>query len=109
MQIFGIGFNLQTLLEVLVNKLGDPVKKVASKALFHLSEVVREHPLMKLIVVQEVERLLFRNNIGKKAQYYGICFLNIVSLNHAEAQLALKLVTVYLAFFKACVKTVKSI
>lgn len=89
--------------------MGDPVKKIASKTLFHLYEVLKKHPLMKLVIVQEVERLLFRTNVAKKAQYYGVCFLNMIKLGHIEAQLAAKLVNVYLAFFKACVKTVRLI
>lgn len=61
---------------------------------------------MKLVVIEEVERLLFRNNIAQKAQYYGICFLNLIRLDGEHASLAHKLITVYLAFFKSCVKTV---
>lgn len=92
---------------MIVNKLGDPVKKVASKALFHLNKLLEAHPQMKIIVVSEVERLLFRNNIGKRAQYYGICFLNHIRVLGDESNVAIKLVKVYLAFFKACVKTVR--
>ena len=64
---------------------------------------------MKAIVVGEVERLLFRNNIGKRAQYYGICFLNGIRVLGDESTVAVKLVKVYLAFFKACIKTVRSL
>ena len=92
---------------MLVNKLGDPAQKVASRALFHLNKVVKAHPRMKKVVVEEVERLLFRNNIGKKAQYYGICFLNLLHIEDDHPQLAVKLIKVYLAFFKACVKKVR--
>ncbi|CAG7730275.1 unnamed protein product [Allacma fusca] len=92
------------LLPMLVNKLGDPVQKVASRALFHLEKLVKAHPRMKMVVVEEVERLLFRNNVGSKAQYYGICFLNMVQLQEEHPKLAAKLVKLYLAFFKACIK-----
>jgi ribosome biogenesis protein MAK21 len=92
-----------------VNKLGDPTKKVGSRALFHLNKLLEQHPQMKSIVVEEVERLLFRNNISKRAQYYGICFLNVIRLVGDEAALAVKLIKLYLAFFKACIKTVSQL
>lgn len=57
------------LLQILVNKLGDPAKKMASRALFYLKQLLDEHPRMKRVVVEEVERLLFRNNISKRGTY----------------------------------------
>jgi hypothetical protein len=48
------------LLRLLVNKLGDPNRKVASKAGYLLSCLLTRHPLMGAVVVREVERFLFR-------------------------------------------------
>ena len=59
-----------------------------------------------MVVVQEVERLLFRTNISKRAQYYGVCFLNSIKLEGEHPKLAAKMINVYLAFFKGCIKTV---
>eukprot|EP00955_Chlamydomonas_euryale_P012320 132407-Chlamydomonas_euryale.AAC.1 len=42
------------LLSGLVNKLGDPSRKVASKAGFLLSQLLLQHPAMKPVVVREV-------------------------------------------------------
>jgi ribosome biogenesis protein MAK21 len=92
-----------------VNKLGDPAKKMGSRALYYLQQLLEEHPRMKKVVVEEVERLLFRNNISKRAQYYGICFLNVIKLDGEHASLGHKLITVYLAFFKSGVKTVSKL
>lgn len=94
------------LLQMLVNKLGDTMKKVASRALFYLNSLLETHPRMKLVVIDEVERLLFRNNIAKRAQYYGICFLNSINLHDEHPEVACKLINVYVAFFKGCIKTV---
>jgi len=79
---------------------------MGSRALFYLQKLLEEHTRMKKVVVEEVERLLFRNNISTKAQYYGICFLNSIKLDGEHASLGHKLITVYLAFFKASIKTV---
>ena len=68
------------LLSRLVNKLGDPSRKIASKAMDLLSQLLERHPVMKWVVVSEVERLLYRPNIADRAQYFGICFLNQIIL-----------------------------
>jgi ribosome biogenesis protein MAK21 len=39
-----------------------------------------------------------------QAQYYGICFLSQLLLDPTESLLADRLVSVYLSFFKSCVK-----
>ncbi|ODM93370.1 CCAAT/enhancer-binding protein zeta [Orchesella cincta] len=93
------------LLQMLVNKLGDPIKKVGSRALFYLNSLLASHPRMKIVVIDEVERLLFRNNIAKRAQYYGVCFLNTINLEDEHPEVACKLINVYVAFFKGCIKT----
>nr|XP_033791791.1 CCAAT/enhancer-binding protein zeta [Geotrypetes seraphini] len=92
------------LLVQLVNKLGDPQYRLATKASYLLETLLHKHPNMKVVVCHEVERLLYRPNISPKAQYYGICFLNQTILSHEESELANKLITVYFSFFRSCVK-----
>ncbi|XP_073416225.1 CCAAT/enhancer-binding protein zeta isoform X2 [Dendrobates tinctorius] len=94
----------KTLLVLLVNKLGDPQYRVATKASYLLEMLLNEHPNMKVVVCLEVERLLYRPNISEKAQYYGICFLNQIIFSHEESDLANQLITVYFSFFRACIK-----
>lgn len=92
------------LLVQIVNKLGDPEYKTASKASYLLETVLHKHPNMKTVICCEIERLMFRSNISPKAQYYAACFLNQVILSHDEADLAARLITIYFTFFNACVK-----
>ncbi|KAM4867789.1 CCAAT/enhancer-binding protein zeta isoform 2-T3 [Thomomys bottae] len=87
-----------------VNKLGDPQNKIATKASHLLETLLCKHPNMKRVVCDEVERLLFRSNISSKAQYYAICFLNQMVLSHEESELANKLITLYFCFFRTCIK-----
>lgn len=94
----------RALLIQVVNKLGDPDYKTASKTSHLLEMLLHRHPNMKAVVCGEVERLLFRPNMGARAQYYAICFLSQVALSHSEAQLASKLITIYFSFFHALVK-----
>ncbi|CAH6779625.1 Cebpz [Phodopus roborovskii] len=94
----------KALLVQVVNKLGDPQNKIATKASHLLEVLLRKHPNMKRVVCGEIERLLFRSNISSKAQYYAICFLNQMVLSHEESELANKLITLYFCFFRTCIK-----
>ncbi|NXA51713.1 CEBPZ protein, partial [Nothocercus julius] len=94
----------KVLLVLLVNKLGDPQNKIATKASYLLETLLHKHPNMKGVVCSEVERLLYRSNISVKTQYYAICFLNQVVLSHEENTLANKLITLYFCFFRNCIK-----
>ncbi|KAG7460622.1 hypothetical protein MATL_G00200720 [Megalops atlanticus] len=94
----------RALLGQVVNKLGDPEYKTASKASYLLETLLHKHPNMKGVVCSEVERLMFRPNVHPKAQYYAVCFLNQVLLSHEEADLAARLISIYFSFFRACVK-----
>ncbi|KAK2585564.1 hypothetical protein KPH14_010202 [Odynerus spinipes] len=92
------------LLELIVNKIGDPHSKVGSKAVFCLQKLLYEHPNMKAVVLREVEKLLFRKNMGQRAQYYAICLLTQFVLGKTDDEIATSLIEVYFAFFKACLK-----
>ncbi|XP_047378249.1 CCAAT/enhancer-binding protein zeta [Sciurus carolinensis] len=94
----------KALLVQVVNKLGDPQNRIATKASHLLETLLCKHPNMKGVVCSEVERLLFRSNISSKAQYYAICFLNQMVLSHEESELANKLITLYFCFFRTCIK-----
>lgn len=93
----------QMLLTMLINKLGDPVGKIASKALHKLSEIAKKHPNMAMIIVQEAEKLLFRNNISEKAQHFALCFLEHIA-PIAPADVCTKLVRICFALFKVLVQ-----
>ncbi|XP_078050886.1 nucleolar complex protein 1 [Augochlora pura] len=92
------------LLELIVNKIGDPSNKVGSKAIFCLNKLLYEHPNMKLVVLREVEKLLFRKNVAQRTQYYAICLLTQFILSKDDEQIASTLIEVYFAFFKASLK-----
>ena len=85
------------LLSSLVNKLGDPSRKIASKAGYLLSSLLQEHPAMKVVVVSEVQRFMFRQGLQERARYYGVVFLNQMVLSHHASQGG---VTLWLADFK---------
>ena len=87
----------------LVNHLGDPSRGVAAKAGYQLNKLLEVHPAMKNVVLGEVERLLYRPNVAKRAQYYGVCCLSQLMLNGYEdesVEMANKLIGIYFSFFK---------
>jgi len=68
------------MLALQINKLGDPVRRVAAKATYQIKLLLEKHPAMKAVVLSEIERLLHRTNIAPRAQYNGICCLTQVKL-----------------------------
>ncbi|XP_026324553.1 CCAAT/enhancer-binding protein zeta isoform X2 [Hyposmocoma kahamanoa] len=92
------------LLTNIINKLGDPSAGVASKVIYHLCQLLYNHPNMKAVVLSEIEKMLFRSNISARAQYYGICFLNQFFLGKDDSAIAENLIRIYFSFFKASIK-----
>lgn len=92
----------QMLLSMLVNKLGDPSKMIASKALHHLTEVSHKHPAMCGVIVNETEKFLFRSNLTEHAQHFALCFLSQLA-PHGNVDVCTKLVNICLSFFKVVV------
>jgi ribosome biogenesis protein MAK21 len=90
----------QELLSRLVNKLGDPTRSVAAKAIHQLGKLLEVHPAMTSIVLEEIEHLLYRPNVASKAQYYGICCLTQLLLDEARPEMANRLIKIYFSFFK---------
>jgi len=90
----------QLLLGQLVNKLGDPQQAVASKAIHYLQQVLQKHPNMQPVVLEEVEKMIFRPNIQSKAQYYAVCFLIQFHLTTLDKKLATNMINLYFCLFK---------
>ncbi|XP_072934017.1 CCAAT/enhancer-binding protein zeta isoform X2 [Epargyreus clarus] len=92
------------LLSNIINKLGDPSQAVSSKVIYHLCQLLYNHPNMKAVVLGEIEKMLFRSNISPRAQYYGVCFLNQFFLGKDDSKIAENLIRIYFSFFKASIK-----
>lgn len=94
----------QNLLRLLVNKLGDSEKKVASKTSYCILQLTATHPAMKEVIISEIEKLLFRSSVSQHAQYYSIITLNQMVLSRKTANVANYLVNIYFLFFTKLVK-----
>ncbi len=93
------------LLRLLVNKLGDTDKKIASKASFLLLQLQAAHPLMKPIIISTIEtELVFRPRQSSHAIYYAVITLNQTVLSSREPHVAAKLLEIYFGLFTALLK-----
>lgn len=91
------------LLTFLVNKLGDPSSKVASKCITLLGNVLYQHPAMKLVMIREVRQLISRSNLIPRAVYSGVLFLSQIKLTSQENKVAVELVDCYVSLFEKAV------
>ncbi|KAL1955791.1 hypothetical protein VTO42DRAFT_8111 [Malbranchea cinnamomea] len=98
------------LLRLLVNKLGDPGRKIASRASYLLLQLEQAHPLMKSTIISAIEsELLFRPGQSKHAQYYGVITLNQTILSKAEEKVAAQLLDIYFSLFVSLLKSPKDL
>lgn len=100
----------ENLLRLLINKLGDTGKKVASTASHLLLQLQAAHPAMKSIVVNAIESdLLFRPGQSMHAKYYAIITLNQTVLSGKEQEVANKLLDIYFSLFLVLLKQDKPV
>jgi ribosome biogenesis protein MAK21 len=93
------------LLRLLVNKLGDPDKKIASRTSHLLLQLQTSHPLMKSIIIHSIEtELLLRPGQSSHAKYYAINTLNQTILSGKEEDIAGKLLSIYFDLFVTLLK-----
>ncbi|GJJ14710.1 hypothetical protein Clacol_008977 [Clathrus columnatus] len=109
----------QNLLRLLVHKLNDSEKSIASKASYHLLQLLQLHPQMKKIVVQEVTGFILRPTIAKPnsdgstpapkpsvpshlahSRYYAAITFNQIVLTSVDGVVAGMLIDVYFELFK---------
>lgn len=92
----------ENLLRLLVNKLGDTSRKVASRASYLLLQLQSSHPSMKGIIVSAIESdILMRPGQNSNAKYYAIITLNQTVLQTSDPDVANKLLDVYFSLFVA--------
>lgn len=90
----------ENLLRLLVNKLGDTDRKIASRASYLLLQLETIHPAMKMIVTNSIEAdCLFRPGQSLHARYYAIITLNQTIFSQKEEAVANRLLEIYFSLF----------
>lgn len=93
------------LLRLLVNKLGDPVKKVASQASYQIMQLLANHPAMKEVVISAIDtEFVFKPGQTTHARYYAVVTLNQTALSVNEENIAVRLLNTYFGLFKLLLK-----
>jgi ribosome biogenesis protein MAK21 len=91
----------QNLLRLLVNKLGDSDRSVASKASFHILQLLVPHPSMKAVIVRDMTALVLKpQGEQTNARYYGVITLNQFTLAPGDKDVAVALVGLYFQLFE---------
>ncbi|TGZ46065.1 hypothetical protein CRM22_011148 [Opisthorchis felineus] len=99
---------------IIVNKLGDRSKVLASSVIHRLRIMVKKRFHMSAVIVQEIRSFLFRPNLPERAKYYAVVFLSSLQLRNNPIQctddsiaqeLPVTVVKIYTAFFNATTKT----
>jgi ribosome biogenesis protein MAK21 len=94
------------LLRLLVNKLGDRERKIASRASYLILQLLNMHPGMKTIVISTVEQeLLLKPGQSLRTKYTAITTLNQTILSTKEPAVADTLLRIYFEMFVALLKT----
>ena len=100
----------RAVLALLVNKLGDPDKRIASRIVYLLSELIAVHPAMTAAVVREVEAFLHRSGLSERGQYYAVIFLNQIKFRAGEnAALARRMIGAYFDVFALEVRRTEAV
>ncbi|KAF2401061.1 CBF-domain-containing protein [Trichodelitschia bisporula] len=95
----------ENLLRLLINKLGDTEKKVASRASYLLLQLQATHPVMKLVIINAMEtELLLRPTQTWQAKYYATITLNQTVLSQKEQDVANRLLEIYFKLFVTLLK-----
>jgi ribosome biogenesis protein MAK21 len=93
------------LLRLLINKLGDPIKKIASQTSYLLMQLLGTHPAMKETVISAIETdFLFRPGQSMHGKYYAIVTLNQTALSTQEQRVAANLLKIYFSLFGSLLK-----
>jgi ribosome biogenesis protein MAK21 len=94
------------LMRLLVNKLGDRSRKIASRASYLLMQLQNMHPGMKPIIIRSIEQeILLRPGQDHRTKYYAVTTLNQTILSNKEPGVAEALVRIYFDLFVTMLKT----
>ena len=93
------------LLRLLVNKLGDRDRKIASRASYLLLQLQTSHPGMKPIILRMVEQeILLHPSQDHRSKYYAINTLSQTILSNKEPDIAESLMRIYFDLFVTLLK-----
>jgi ribosome biogenesis protein MAK21 len=95
----------ETLLQLLVNKIGDPDRKVASRVIYYLQGIIEKYEELTLTSVKAVQNEATRPNApNDKPAFYGLLFFSQVRLNESSPEVTEVLLQTYQHFLQIFLK-----
>lgn len=88
------------MISMMANKLGDPDKKIASRVVYYLQELINSQPKAISKTVAYIEQVILRPGMKEKAQYYGVTFLSQIMLSHETPDITDQILKIYVALMK---------
>lgn len=99
----------EALLVLLVNKLGDPARKVASRVVYYLQSVVEKHEELTLMTCKAVQHVSTKPDLANdKPAFYGMTFFSQLRLNEASPAVTDILLTTYQHFLGLFLKQLEN-
>jgi ribosome biogenesis protein MAK21 len=93
------------LLQLLVNKIGDPDRKVASRVIYYLQGTIEKHEELTLLAVKAVQNEATKpNSPNDKPAFYGLTFFSQVRLNESSPEVTEVLLQTYQHFLQIFLK-----
>jgi ribosome biogenesis protein MAK21 len=89
------------VLSLLVNKLGDTERKLASRISFYLEEIIKKNPEITSAIIDAVLTLCASPQIPEKALYYSLTFLSQIRFSQKHREVPEKVFAAYCSFFKS--------
>ncbi|SPO04207.1 related to MAK21 - protein required for 60S ribosomal subunit biogenesis [Cephalotrichum gorgonifer] len=94
------------LLRLLVNRVGDRDRKIASRSSHLLIQLQSMHPGMKDVIIRTIEHeVILRPGQGLRSRYYAINTLNQTILSTKESAVSANLLRIYFEVFTAMLKS----
>lgn len=106
------GWTESILLRLLVNKLGDPERKIASRVVYYLQMVVERHEPLTLPTVKLVQEGVMKyvpaSHQSDKIAYYGLTFFSQLRLSDGASEVTEVLLTTYQHFLQAFISSLEN-
>ncbi len=91
----------ETLLVLLVNKLGDPQRKISSRAAYYLQCVAEKHVELTLTIVKAVQSVATQPDApNDKQAYYGLTLFSQLQLSESAPEVTAALLMTYQHFLE---------
>lgn len=100
------------LLQMIVNKFGDPSSKISNYTSEMLDTIIKSHPVMRSVIIREIRQFISLPNLSLRIIYVSVLYLARIPLKIGSGtasvasahEIAVQLVDTYVCLFEKVVK-----